>query len=172
MIIRPETTDDLPRIYHLVKAAFATTPHAEGDEQDFVERQRDSNSYIAELSLVTETDEQIVAHLMMTRLNLNAALPGTATEILLLAAVSVEPEWQNKGVGSRLIKDAFQRAQALGHHAVLVGGDPGFYRRFGFRPSVDHGIANVNRIEHQYVQALELTPGSLSGLAGSVLMPT
>lgn len=172
MTTRPENPEDFPRIYRLVKAAFETTPHAEGDEQDFVERQRDSDGYIAELSLVTEIGDQIVAHLMMTRLNLTVPSPGMATEILLLAAVSVELEWQNKGIGSRLIMDAFQRARALGHRAVLVVGDPDFYRRFGFRPSVDFGITNANEIEDQYVQAHELTSGSLSGVAGSVLLPT
>ena len=174
MITRPENSEDFPRIYRLVKAAFETTPHAEGDEQDFVERQRASDGYIAALSLVTETDNQIVAHLMMTGLNLNVAplAPGAAAEILLLAAVSVEPEWQNNGIGSGLILDAFERASALGHGAVLVVGDPHFYRRFGFKPSLEYGIVNENRIEDQYVQALELVPGSLGGLTGTVLLPT
>lgn len=170
MIIRPETSNDFPRIYRLVKAAFETAPHAEGDEQDFVERQRSSDGYIAELSLVTVIDGQIVAHLMMTRIFVLA--PDSVSKILLLAAVSVELEWRNKGIGSRLITEAFRRALALGHRAVLVVGDPNFYRRFGFRPSTELGISNVNQIEDEYVQALELKPGSLHGVVGSVSLPT
>jgi predicted N-acetyltransferase YhbS len=170
IIIRPETSDDLPKIYRLVKTAFETAPHAEGDEQDFVERQRRSDGYIAELSLVAEIEGRIIAHLMMTRIFVFA--PGPATEILLLAAVSVQMEWRNKGLGSRLITHAFQRAVELGHRAVLVVGDPNFYRRFGFRPSVDYAISNTNRIEPRYVQALELKPGSLRAVAGSVSLPS
>lgn len=38
MMIRHETHDDFQAIYRLFQAAFATTPHADGDEQDFIER--------------------------------------------------------------------------------------------------------------------------------------
>ena len=171
MITRPETPDDFPRIYRLVKTAFEGEPHAEGDEQDFVERLRDSDDYIAALSLVTEICGRMVGHLMMIRLGPKAGPSGSASGVLLLAAVSVELEWRNRGIGSRLIEEALRRARSLGHGAVLVVGDPVFYQRFGFRSSIEFGISNANGIEDQYVQALELTPGFLRGSGRSVSLP-
>lgn len=46
-IVRPETPRDYPAIYRLVTAAFTTTLHAEGDGQDFVEQQRQSDAMSA-----------------------------------------------------------------------------------------------------------------------------
>lgn len=65
MIIRQEQSSDYPSIYELVKRAFESAPHAEGDEQDFVERQRSPDSYIPELELVLEVEGRIIAHVML-----------------------------------------------------------------------------------------------------------
>lgn len=170
MIIRPETPGDFPRIYNLVKSAFATAPHAEGDEQDFVERLRTTVDYIAALSLVGVRGESIIAHLMMTRLT--TARPAARSGLLLLAAVSVRRAWRNRGLGSQMIESAFGRARRVGYRSVLVVGDPDFYRRFGFRPAIAFGLANTNGIEDRYVQALELTPGALVGPPSKLTLPT
>ncbi|MEW6598424.1 MAG: N-acetyltransferase [Pseudomonadota bacterium] len=169
MIVRPETSIDIAKIYRLVEAAFADEPHAEGDEQDFVERLRASRDYVAELARVGVRGESIIAHLMMTRLAVQP--PATRSGLLLLAAVSVDRDWRKRGLGTRMIEDAFDRARALGFRSVLVVGDPEFYRRFGFRPSTEFGLANLNGIEDRYVQALELTPGALAGPPAKVALP-
>ena len=45
MIIRPEEKQDFNEIYTVVKAAFATAEHSDGNEQDLVIALRTGNNY-------------------------------------------------------------------------------------------------------------------------------
>ena len=68
MIIRQEHNKEFHSIYALVKAAFESAEHADGNEPDLVNALRKSDSYIPELSLVAEIDGKIVGHIMFTKL--------------------------------------------------------------------------------------------------------
>ena len=46
--------------------------------------------------------------------------------------VAVAPHRQRSGIGSRLIRTGLERARSAGWQGVLVLGDPGYCRRFGF----------------------------------------
>ena len=46
MIIRPEEKQDFNEIYTVVKAAFVTAEHSDGNEQDLVIALRTGNNYI------------------------------------------------------------------------------------------------------------------------------
>ncbi len=61
---------------------------------------------------------------------------------LALAPVSVMPERQNAGIGSRLIRAGVERAVADGWQGVFVLGEPEYYRRFGFDPALAAGFAS------------------------------
>ena len=54
MIIRPEEKQDFNEIYTVVKAAFATAEHSDGNEQDLVIALRTGNNYIQKLFDSTE----------------------------------------------------------------------------------------------------------------------
>lgn len=56
MLIRQETNKDYGKVYDLVKLAFATAEHSDGDEQDLVNALRESDDFVPELSLVAEID--------------------------------------------------------------------------------------------------------------------
>jgi putative acetyltransferase len=51
---------------------------------------------------------------------------------LALAPVTVVPERQDAGIGSRLIRAGLERATADGWQGVFVLGEPEYYGRFGF----------------------------------------
>lgn len=139
----------------------------EGDEQDFVERQRSPEVYIPELALVVEQDRQLIAHLMLTRMFISTSIGRRP--VLLLAYVAGR---RNQGIGTMLIEEALQRARGLGHTAAIVVGDPAYYSRLRFMSSAQFGITNENRVEQEYVQLRELVPGTLRDMSGTVLVPT
>lgn len=170
VIIRQEKRSDFPEIYELVRDAFRTARYAEGDEQDFVERQRSPEVYIPELALVVEQDRQLIAHLMLTRMFISTSTGRRP--VLLLACVAVVAGRRDQGIGTMLIEEALQRARELGHTAAIVVGNPAYYSRLGFMSSAQFGITNENRVEQEYVQLLELVPGTLRDMAGTVLLPT
>jgi predicted N-acetyltransferase YhbS len=51
------------------------------------------------------------------------------------------------------------------HERVLLVGDYGYYRRFGFRPAAPHGIVMPGENPARLL-ALPLAPGALDAVAG------
>lgn len=169
-LIRQERAGKFPQIRALIQTAFATAHYAEGDEQDFVERLRGPETYLPELALVLEDEGRLIAHVMLTRLSVDTVTGPFP--ILLLACVAVAEEFRNRGVGSALIEAALERARQDGHRAAILVGDPAYYARLGFLPSILFGVTDENGTEPEYVQLRELAPGALRDVAGSVNLPS
>ena len=70
MMIRQEEKRDYHDIYAVVKAAFESADHSDGNEQDLVNALRQSGAYIPELSLVAEIDGRIAGHIMFTKVRI------------------------------------------------------------------------------------------------------
>ena len=51
---------------------------------------------------------------------------------LLLAPLSVLPQYQNCGIGSALIKEGHRKAKELGYEYCFLVGHAGYYPRFGY----------------------------------------
>ena len=47
--------------------------------------------------------------------------------------MSVLPEYQNRGVGKRLISTALNKAKSLNFESVIVMGHSNYYPKFGFK---------------------------------------
>lgn len=166
MVLRPEQEAEFPAIYELVKTAFETARVSNGDEQNFVARLRAGGTYIPELALVAETDGRLNGHIMLTRTFVET--PGGQRPLLLLGPLAVVLERRNQGLGGQLVQEALRLAKGQGHTAVVLVGDPAYYRRFGFKSANHFGISNTNGIPDANVLACELVPGSLKNLNGSI----
>ena len=166
MKVRQEQPRDYPEIYELIKNAFATAPNADGDEQDYTNKLRESERYIPELALVAEKEGCLVGHVMFT------ATPVKYGEntywALLLSPLCVELSYRNTGIGALLVEEGLKRAKEMGYSAVFVVGDPKYYRRFGFACASEFDITNEGDIPEQFVMALELEPGALTGKKGTI----
>lgn len=166
MLIRKETEADFSNIYNLVKLAFETAAVSNGKEQDFVTKLRNSDNYIPELALVAEEDNNLVGHIMLTKTFISN--DDNKMETLLLAPIAVALEYRNKGIGSRLVKEAFEAAVKMGYKSVVLVGNPAYYNRFGFKSSVMFNIKNTNNIPDEYVMACELVPDAFKGISGTI----
>lgn len=56
----------------------------------------------------------------------------------------------------------------MNYTSVVVLGDPNYYNRFGFRPSVKFGITCTNEIPSKNVQIVELQEGALDSVNGTI----
>lgn len=121
IFIRDEEPEDRTAIRNVVESAFARRYEA-----DLVDRLHSDG--VCELSLVAVEDDQILGHVLFSRM----IAPFRA---LGLAPVSVMPTRQRSGIGSRLIQAGLERARGTGWQGVFVLGDPSYYRRFGFEAS-------------------------------------
>lgn len=134
MFIRKAEVKDYETIYSVVKCAFDSAEHADGNEQDLVNTLRKGNAFIPELSLVAEMDGKIVGHIMFTK-----AMVGDKT-VLALAPLSILPEYQRKGIGTALVREGHRIAQELGYGYSVVLGSEEYYPRMGYIPAEKFGI--------------------------------
>lgn len=162
--IRPERSGDEATIYEINRLAFESE-----DEPKLVDAVRASDGFIPELSLVAERDDRLVGHALFSR----AAIRTETGEIpvLVLGPIAVLPECQNQGIGSQLIEAGLARARELGEKLVVLVGHPWYYPRFGFRPAIPLGIDYPTPIRVEVFMVLELTPGALEGIRGTIAFP-
>ncbi len=134
MIIRQETQSDYNEVYDVIKLAFSSADHADGNEQDLVVALRKCDEFIPELSLVAVVDNEIIGHILFTKI-----LLGDKTEIAL-APLSVLPRCQRQGVGKALINEGHKIAKNLGYNFSVVLGSEKYYPKFGYTKAENFGI--------------------------------
>ena len=134
MLIRREARGDAEVIRAITTAAF-TRPGYAPTEAALVDELRQSQAWIPALSLVAvEPDGELAGHVLCTRGHVGDA------PVLALGPVSVRPGRQRAGVGSALMHAVLGAGDALGEPLVALIGDPGYYRRFGFRLGSEYQI--------------------------------
>jgi putative acetyltransferase len=65
---------------------------------------------------------------------------GGTTDGVGLGPVAVLAAFRRRGIAEQLIREGLAVCERLGHSFVVVRGDPGYYRRFGFMPAARWGL--------------------------------
>lgn len=127
LVIRDEAAGDHANIHAVIQRAFTTQPHADGDEQELVDRLRARGELT--LSLVAELPQRgVIGHIGFSPITVNGQDCGWQQ----MAPVSVEPDLHHQGIGSALIRAGVERLRSAGVCGIGVVGDPRYYERFGF----------------------------------------
>ena len=158
LTIRPQQVRDYGPIATILTQAFE-----QSDEAKLVERLRGSNSYVSDLSLVAEINQQVVGHILFSY----AKLEGDYSQlVLVLAPLAVAPPFQGQGIGGKLVRHGLQTARSLGNSLVTVLGHPNYYARFGFEPAEKYGIQSPFPVppEAFRVKWLGARRGSIRGM--------
>lgn len=159
MNIREEQPSDIDKIWKVNSEAFETEVEA-----NLVNALR--NSSCTYISLVAETDENIVGHILFTPVELTGNKSNL--KITGLAPMAVSNRFQNKGIGSKLVNAGLEHCKSQGYDAVVVLGHPAYYPKFGFLPSVKYGIKSEYDVPEDVFMILELVPGVLKGHKGVI----
>ncbi|UXY14534.1 N-acetyltransferase [Chitiniphilus purpureus] len=158
MLIRAATHADIPQIHAVTAAAFGQVAEA-----DLIEALGDAGHVT--LSLVAADDHgEVAGHVLFSPVG----IPGVAGLAVGLAPIAVAPEYQRRGLGAALVREGLRQLHGDGVAAVVVLGDPGYYRRFGFTPASRFGLSCPYDVSGDYFMALELSPGALAGANGVV----
>lgn len=166
--LRPETPADHRAVEELTREAFWNHYVPGCCEHYLAHILREDKAFLPELDFVAEAGGALVGNIMYTMAQITRD-DGAETPVLCFGPLSVLPQWQGKGVGSALVRHTLALARTQGHRAVLITGDPDYYRRFGFVPAEQYGIAAADNSYAAALLALELCPGALSGCAGRFL---
>lgn len=167
--IRQENSNDLKEVFILLKEAFTTKEIDCPEEPFLVERLRKSKAFIPELSLVAEFEGKIVGHILLTKIKIKNE--KYEFDSLALAPVSVLPKYQEKGIGSLLIKQAHKNAKELWYKSVVLLGHENYYPRFGYQLTEKFGIQLPFEVPKENCMAIELVQGGLKNISGTVEYP-
>ncbi|WP_169546277.1 GNAT family N-acetyltransferase [Sneathiella aquimaris] len=137
VIFREETHKDAATITDIIKRAFEKHPHSDQKEHLIVQRLRDQSALT--LSLVAEVSGTVVGHIAFSPVTIN----GDSLDWVGLGPVSVDPDYQNIGIGSGLIKNGLRRIEDSKANGCVLLGEPGFYSRFGFTTSIKLTLPDV-----------------------------
>ena len=148
--IRQETKKDYKEIYNLVKAAFETAEHSDGNEQNLVNDLRKGQGYIPKLSLVAERNKKIVGYIMFTKILINNI------EEITLAPLAILPECQKQGIGTELIKKGHEIAKRMGYHYSIVLGSEFYYPRVGYVSAKNFEIEPPFEVDSKNFMAIKL----------------
>jgi putative acetyltransferase len=156
--VRVETSEDIPAVRRVNEAAFGGP-----GEASLVDAVR--NAAQPYISLVAESDGQIVGHIFFSPVSIEADLVQQA---IGLAPMAVLPEWQRRGIGSQLVREGLKECQRIGFEIVIVIGHPEYYPRFGFRPAREQGLSCEFEVPDEVFMVAELSPGALNGVTALV----
>lgn len=132
MHITQTTAADRPEIEQLLDAAFGRDRH-----HRTAYRLRDGATPIEALCFVARRDEgdchgHLCASIEFWPIEVASRETGEALPALLLGPIAVAEECRGLGLGGQLIRLGLETAEKLGHHLIILVGDPEYYSRFGF----------------------------------------
>ena len=165
MRIRQEIKADHDRVYQLIKSAFSSLEISSHNEQDLVDRLRLLGCFIPELSLVAEEQGQILGYILFTELKAGDAI------LLDLAPVAVDPDHQNRGIGSALILEGHRIGTELGYRGSVVVGHAAYYPKFGYQPASKWHLSAPFDVPDENLMAVELIPDGLKDVSGLLEYP-
>ncbi|MCL2765588.1 MAG: N-acetyltransferase [Treponema sp.] len=169
--LRLEEERDYWEVENLTREAFWNMYFPGADEHYLVHNLRKASEFVKALDFVAclPACGQIVGNIMYAESRIINSGNGHSSQehtVLTFGPVSVLPEYQNKGIGAKLINHTISIAKKMGYKAILIYGAPEYYRRFGFAASKNFNITNKDGKFPAALLVLELFPNALDGIHG------
>jgi putative acetyltransferase len=143
--ITNETAADVAAIRAVTISAFLHATHTSHTEQFIVDALRVAGQLT--LSLVAKVDGTVVGHIAISPVSVSDGATGWYG----LGPLSVVPEYQRRGIGSRLVGEALRLLRERGAAGCVLLGEPRYYHRFGFR--IDPNL-KLPGVPSEYFQAI------------------
>jgi len=147
MNIRKEQPSDVQSIHEVTISAFLEAPHTDHTEQFIVNALRESGAL--SISIVAEDAGNVVGHVALSPVTVSNGTDSWYG----LGPISVLPDNQGMGIGSKLMNAAIQELENIKAKGCVLLGDPNYYHRFGFKPR--EGLV-LREVPPEYFQVLLL----------------
>lgn len=157
LLIRSEQPIDAEAIERLHERAFGPGRHART-----ASRLREGAGHLLDLSFTA-----MVGTLLVGSVRLTPVMAGEVSA-LILGPLTVEPAFENRGIGAALMRRSLETAKANGHTLVLLVGDEPYYSRFGFKRVPSQSLQLPGPVNPARFLALELEEGALAKAKGIV----
>ncbi len=135
------------------------------DEHLVLHNLRKSNCYMSNLDLVALSENKIIGHIIITKANV-VDIHNNESQVLCVGPISVIPEFQKKGIGTKLLNETIAIAKELGYSAMILFVHPDYYHRFGFVNAQNYRITTKEGVNFEPFMVLELYPNVLVAVSG------
>lgn len=152
--IRPETPSDEDAIEQVTRRAFLSHPYSQQTEQFIIRALRADHAL--SVSLVAEDAGRIVGHIALSPVTIGDGATGWYG----LGPISVEPDWQRRGIGRALMESGLAELRRIGANGCVLVGDPAFYSRFEF---ANDPALLLEGVPQEFFLALSLGTSSAHG---------
>lgn len=163
--IRTEEPADYRKTENLTRKAFWNHYSPGCNEHYLLHIMRDCPEFVSELDFVAVSGGKIVGNVVCLKTIIKGD-EGKNYEVLSLGPISVLPEYQGKGIGGQLIERTKRAAREMGFCAILLYGDPDYYKRYGFIAAESLGIRTADDMYATAHQVCELHENALAGAKG------
>jgi len=155
--IREEQAGDIEVIREINIIAFE-----QPEEANLVDELRQNYSDL--LSLVAEFDAKVVGHILFSAATIESN--GEAVKGMGLAPMAVLPEYQNMGIGSKMVKEGVARLKETKCPFIIVLGYPRYYPKFGFTTASRYNIECEWEVPDDAFMVLMLDNDVMEGVSG------
>ncbi len=124
---------------------------------------RKCKEYVEELDLILEDNGEIISSIIYTKSYIE--FDNEILEIVTFGPFCTKKEYQSKGYGEKLLRYSIDKVKKLGYKAIIIFGDPEYYKKYGFNSCYSYNIS----FENTYPKAmlvLELEEGFLLNKSG------
>ena len=156
--LRDERAGDVAAREHLLDESFGPARF-----EKTCERLREGRLAARGLALVAKDGGALVGTLRFWHVEVGGA------SALLLGPLAVAGSHRKLGLGGALMRMGLERAQSLGHKAVILVGDEPYYSRFGFARAHAQSLDLPGWCDPARFLGLELAPGALVQATGMVV---
>lgn len=137
--IRLEQTSDYRETEEVVREAFWNVYSPGCTEHYLLHTMRGSSGFVRELDFVAESGGRIIGAAVSQK-GYILGDDGNRYGVLTLGPIAVLPSFQHRGTGRALIEHTRAAAAEKGYRAILLCGDPEYYRNVGFTAAEHYGI--------------------------------
>jgi putative acetyltransferase len=157
--IRTERPQDVEAIRNVNDQAFR-----QPQEGRIIDRLR--RSYAGLLSLVALADDRVVGHILFSPVTIQEPV---VVDGLGLGPMAVFPEFQHRGIGTKLVTEAIKIIRATPCPFVVVLGYAEYYSRFGFQRASEHRlVCPWEDVPDDAFMVLILDESSMAGIIGII----
>ncbi|APC96955.1 GNAT family N-acetyltransferase [Francisella frigiditurris] len=147
IIIRNEKLKDQEEIYKVIAQAF--------DSDDEVKLVRLLHArHHGVISLVAELGGRVVGHIILSEMSCDDV---DNIKIFGLGPMAVLPEYQHKGIGTKLVKSVIQSAKDSKIDAIFVLGHHNYYPKFGFHSTDEYKILSEYDVPAEVFMVFDIT---------------
>jgi predicted N-acetyltransferase YhbS len=142
MYITNVTESMTEQITHLVFEAFQTSEHGYDGEAELTSQLRDSKTPTYEWVMIM--NDTIVGHALLSEATVGSEVG------LVLAPLSVAPDYQKQGIGTALIKQIESFAEENDYPFISILGNPDYYGRFDYVPANKYNVLAPFDVSEKY----------------------